>query len=179
MFKKLFIPKALFVYGLFLVLGGMAFALYLQFFQGLQPCSLCVFQRLAYIVYGLIALLAIIQNPESWGGRIYAFLQLPVAILGMAIALRQVWLQSLPTDQVPACGPGINFLLQEFPISKVVQVVWAGSSDCAIVTWRFWTLSMATWSAILFGVLFLLSLFTMLKQYNGHKKKTKSSKKES
>lgn len=170
MFKTLLSPKPLFVYGLFLVLMGMGFALYLQFFQGLEPCSLCVFQRLAYIAYGLIALVAIIHHPKGWGGRIYAFLQIPVAILGLTIALRQIWIQSLPLDQVPACGPGINYLLQEFPLQKVAQIVWAGSSDCAIVTWRFWTLSMASWSAILFCVLLIISVFTMLKRYNGAKK---------
>ncbi len=174
MFKKLLAPKPLFVYGLILVLLGMGVALYLQFFGGLEPCSLCVFQRLAYILYGLIALIAVIQNPSGWGARVYAFLQIPVALLGMTVALRQVWLQGLPPGQVPACGPGINFLLQEFPVQKVVQVVWAGSSDCAVVTWRFWTLSMATWSAILFGVLTVLSLFVMLKNYQGKTKKAKS-----
>lgn len=171
MLKGLFAPKALFVFGLLLVLGGMSSALYLQFFKGLEPCSLCIFQRLCYIAYGLIALIAIIQNPKTWGGRIYAFLQIPVALLGLTIALRQVWIQSLPLDQVPACGPGINYLLQEFPLQKVVQVVWAGSSDCAIVSWRFWSLSMASWSAILFSILLILSVFIMLKRYSPKKTK--------
>lgn len=170
MFHRLLIPKALFVYGLIFVCLGMGIALYLQFFQGLEPCSLCIFQRLAYLLYGLIAIVAIVQNPKSWGGRIYAALQIPVALLGLAVALRQVWLQSLPSGQVPACGPGINYLLQEFSVSKVAQVVWAGSSDCAIVTWRFWTLSMASWSAILFAILFLLSMFTLLKRYTSKQK---------
>jgi len=172
MFGKLLSAKALFVYGLFIVLGGLSFAIYLQFFKGLGPCALCIFQRLTYIAYGLIALVAIIHSPKKWGARVYAFFQLPVTLLGLAIALRQVWLQGLPPGQVPSCGPGINFLLQSFPLQKVVQVVWAGSSDCAVVSWRFLTLSMATWSAILFGCLFLLSLFAMLKRYQTGKKKS-------
>jgi disulfide bond formation protein DsbB len=169
MFAKFLSGKALFVYGLFLSLFGMGVALYFQFFQGLEPCSLCIFQRLCYIAYGLIALFAIIHNPSSWGARFYAFLQVPVIILGVTLALRQVWIQSLPTPQVASCGPGLNFLLQEFSVSKVVQVVWAGSSDCALVSWRFWNLSMASWSAILFGVLLLVALFTLLKSYRSHK----------
>lgn len=173
MLTKFLAPKPLFVFGLFLVLAGMSVALYLQFFEGLEPCSLCVFQRLAYIGYGLIALIAIIQNPKGWGARFYALFQIPVVLIGFAVAVRQIWIQSLPLDQIPACGPGINYLLQEFPLQKVVQVVWAGSSDCAIVTWRFWTLSMATWSAILFGALFLLSVFILLKSYKTEKKSRK------
>lgn len=172
MFKRVLGSKALFVYGLFLVLAGMTIALYLQFFAGLEPCSLCIFQRLAYIGYGLIALLAVIHHPKSWGARIYAFFQIPVALLGLSIALRQVWLQTLPPDQVPACGPGINYLLQQFPVPKVIQVVWAGSSDCAVVSWRFWGLSMASWSAILFCALLILSVFIMLKRNNHNGKKT-------
>lgn len=170
MFKRLFAPKALFVYGLVLVLAGLSIALYLQFFNGLEACALCIFQRLAYIAYGLIALVAIIQNPSGWGARIYAFFQIPIALTGLSIAVRQVWLQNLPVDQVPACGPGINYLLQQFPVIKVVQVVWAGSSDCAMVNWRFLTLSMAGWSIILFAVLFLLSVFIMLKRYQPPRK---------
>ena len=166
MLKGLFAPKSLFVAGLILVLAGMSTALYLQFFEGLEPCALCIFQRFCFIGYVFIDLIAFIKNPKGWGGRVYAFLQIPVAILGLSIALRQVWIQSLPIDQVPACGPGINYLLQEFPLQHVIQVVWAGSSDCAIVTWRFWNLSMASWSAILFCLLLLLSVFILLKRYH-------------
>lgn len=169
MFQKIISGKALFVYGLFLVLFGMGTALYFQFFHGLDACSLCIFQRVAYIIYGLIALLAIIHNPSSWGARFYAFLQIPIIISGLTIALRQVWIQSLPTTEVSVCGPGINFLLQKFSLEKVLQAVWSGSNDCANVTWEFWSLSMASWSAILFGILMLLALFTLLKSYKNKK----------
>ncbi len=171
MFYKLCVPKAMFVYGLILALAALSIALYLQFFQGLEPCSLCIFQRLAYFAYSLIALIAIIQNPKGWGARVYAFLQILISFVGLSIALRQVWLQSLPAGQVPICGPGINYLLQEFSLQKVVAVVWAGDSDCAIVTWRFWTLSMASWSAIVFAILFLFSIFMLLKRYRPARKK--------
>ncbi len=173
MFRKLLCGKALFVYGLFLMLLGLGIALYYQFFQGFEPCSLCVFQRVAYIAYGLIALIAIIHNPTSWGARFYAFFQIPVLIAGLSVALRQVYLQDLPAGQVATCGPGLNFLLQEFSLSHVAQVVWAGSSDCAIVTWRFWGLSMASWSAVLFAVLLILAIFTLLKNYAIVKSKKK------
>ena len=165
MFRRLLSGKALFVYGLFLTLLGMGTAIYFQFFHGLDACSLCIFQRVAYIAYALIAILAIIHSPSSWGARFYALLQIPVILIGLTIALRQVWMQSLPPEELSTCGPGINFLLQKFSLGKVVEVVWAGSSDCGIVTWRFWTLSMASWSAILFGTLFILAIFTLLKSY--------------
>ena len=175
MFRSLVTGKALFVYGLFLVLFGMGTALYFQFFQGFEPCSLCIFQRVAYIGYGLIALLAIIPHPSSWGARFYAFFQIPVVLAGLTVALRQVWLQGLPAGEVATCGPGLNFLLQEFSLTRVAEVVWAGSSDCAVVTWRFWGLSMASWSAILFAVLLLLAIFTLLKNYAITKSKKKGN----
>lgn len=161
--KVLLSSKALFIYGLIAALGSMAYAVYLQFFHGLEPCSLCVFQRLAYFTYILIAVIALIHNPKYWGMRVYACLTLLPLVSGLLIALRQVWLQNLPAYRIPGCGPGLNFLLQEFKVSKVVQVVWAGSSDCAIVTWRFLNLSMAVWSAVLFGGLIFLSLMILFK----------------
>jgi disulfide bond formation protein DsbB len=161
--KLFFSPKALFIYGLLLVLGGMGFAIYMQFFHGLEPCSLCIFQRLAYVAYAFIAVVALIHHPKTWGMRIYAFISVFPSVAGLIVALRQVWIQSLPADQIAGCGPGLNFLLQEFMMSKVIQLVWAGSSDCAIVTWRFLTLSMAVWSAILFALLILLSLIILFK----------------
>jgi protein dithiol:quinone oxidoreductase len=161
--KVLFSSRALFVYGLLLVVFSMSFAIYLQFFHGLEPCSLCVFQRLAYILYAFIIIIALIHHPRSWGMRVYAFFSILPSAVGLAIALRQAWIQSLPADQIPGCGPGLNFLLQEFSLSKVLSVVWAGSSDCAIVTWRFLNQSMAVWSAILFGILILLSLVVLFK----------------
>jgi protein dithiol:quinone oxidoreductase len=161
-------PKALFIYGLLLTLVSMGYAVYLQFFHGLEPCSLCVFQRLAYFVYMLVAVVALIHHPKSWGMRVYAFFSMLPLLAGLVIALRQVWIQSLPADRIPGCGPGLNFLLQEFKVCKVMQVVWAGSSDCAIVTWRFLNLSMAMWSAILFGILLFLSLMILFKDVHLH-----------
>ena len=159
-------PKALFTYGLLAVTGAMAYAIYLQFFHGLEPCALCIFQRLAYSAYAIISIIALIHHPRGWGARVYSFLLLFPAIAGILIALRQVWIQSLPLDQVPACGPGLNFLLQEFSMMKVATIVWAGSSDCALVTWRFLGWSMAEWSAILFGILILLALTILFKRHH-------------
>ena len=168
--RALWSPKALFTYGLALVAGAMGYAIYQQFFHGLEPCALCIFQRLAYSAYALIAIIALIQHPKGWGVRVYSLLQLFPAIIGLILALRQVWIQSLPLGQIPACGPGLNFLLQEYSVLRVTKIVWAGSSDCALVTWRFLGVSMAGWSAALFGVLILLSLIILFKQH--HQPKT-------
>jgi disulfide bond formation protein DsbB len=162
--KVFFASRALFIYGLLLVVLSLSYAIYLQFFKSIEPCSLCVFQRLAYVVYALVVVVALIHHPERWGLRVYAFITLLPLSLGLLLSVRQAWIQSLPADHVPGCGPGLNFLLQEFAVSKVVRVVWAGSSDCAIVTWRFLNLSMAVWSALLFCVLILLSLIVLLRR---------------
>lgn len=162
--KFLFTSKSLFVYTLLLVAGGMAFAIYLQFFQGQEPCSLCVFQRLSYIIYGFIVITALIHHPQYWGMRVYAFLSFWPALVGFSVALRQVWIQSLPAGSVPACGPGLNFLLEQFSVSHVVQIVWAGSSDCATVTWRLLGLSMAWWSAFVFLFLMVVNLVILFRK---------------
>lgn len=167
-FMKRLTSRTLFVFGLLLVFFSMSYAIYLQFFHGIEPCSLCVFQRLAYIVYAIVVIIVLIHHPKGWGMRVYAFLSLWPLLVGLIVALRQAWVQSLPAGQAPGCGPGLNFLLQEFMLSKVFQIVWAGSSDCAIVTWRFLNLSMAVWSAILFVILIFLSLIVLFRDLHNH-----------
>jgi disulfide bond formation protein DsbB len=114
--------------------GLLGFGYYLQYQQGLEPCPLCIFQRVAFFALGVWFLIAALHNPSGWG----------------AIAGRQVWLQGLPPDQVPDCGPGLNYMLDMFPLMEVVSTVLRGSGDCAEVDWVFLGLSIAGWALLLF-----------------------------
>ena len=129
----------------------LGFGFYLQFHRGLAPCPLCIFQRLAYMGAGLVALLGLLQGPRNprwvWGyGGAIAML----ALAGAAVAGRQVWLQHLPPDQVPECGPGLNYMLNTFPLSQTLRMVFTGSGECAEVHWTFLSMSIAEWSLIWF-----------------------------
>lgn len=128
--------------------GLMGAALYFQHGMGLNPCPLCVFQRLAVIAVGLVALLAAVHNPGRLGARIYGVVALLVAACGAAVAGRHAWLQNLPPDQVPECGPGLEYMLETFPFTEALSMVFKGSGECAEVVWSFLGLSMPAWVLI-------------------------------
>ena len=137
-------------FGFLVCAGLLSYAYFLQYYQGLEPCPLCIFQRVAFIALGVVFLVAAVHNPHDWGARLYALLLLLTGAIGAALAGRQVWLQSLPPDQVPECGPGLNYMLDMFPLSEVIETVLRGSGDCAKVDWTFLSLSIAGWTLILF-----------------------------
>jgi disulfide bond formation protein DsbB len=128
--------------------GLMAYALYAQHGLGLEPCPLCILQRIAVIVLGGIFLVAALHPAGSTGRRIYAVLLGLVALTGSGVAGRHVWLTLLPPDQVPACGPGLDFMLEAFPLRDALSMVLTGSGECAKVTWRLLGLSMPAWVLI-------------------------------
>lgn len=134
--------------------GLMAYALYAQYGLHLEPCPLCIFQRVAVIALGVVFVIGALHAPGSTGGRrAYAVFALLAALAGIAVAGRQVWLQSLPPDQVPACGPPLAFMMDSMPFGKVLAKVLAGSGECAVVNWRFLGLAMPVWVLISLAVL--------------------------
>lgn len=132
----------------------LGYAYYAQFRLGLEPCPLCIFQRVAFIALGGALLLAALHHPGGkLGARVYAGLTVIVAGTGAFIAGRHVWLQSLPPDQVPACGPGLDYMLDVFPLGETLRMVFTGSGECANVDWSFLGLSMPAWVLVWFVAL--------------------------
>lgn len=145
---------------------GMAFALYLEHVQGLEPCPLCVFQRVGLIALGVISLIAFIHNPASNAmKRVYALLGSVGILWSAGVAGRHLWLQHLPADQVPACGPGLNYLVEVLPLKAVFEQVLTGSGECAAIDWTFLGQSLPFWSLIFFVVLALVSVWQLLRKY--------------
>ncbi|WP_201606250.1 disulfide bond formation protein B [Psychrobacter immobilis] len=144
---------------------GMSFALfYLQRHLGLSPCPLCIFQRVGLIVMGGFALISALFNPKSKVIRLLLWLGSLVGIgWATAVAARHVWLQHLPADQVPSCGPGLNYWLDTLPILQVFKEVFAGSGECASVDWTFIGLSIPEQSLILFSVLLIVHVLILLR----------------
>lgn len=133
----------------------IAYALYSQHVNGLEPCPLCVFQRIAVIGLGLIFLAAFFHNPRQTGSRAYALLLALVGASGAAVAIRHLWLQSLPADQVPSCGPGLGYILDVFPLTEALAMIFKGSGECAEVKWTLLGLSMPGWvliALVFFGI---------------------------
>ena len=138
----------------------MGFALYSQHVLGLEPCPLCVFQRVATIALGALFLVAALHNPAGFGRVVYGVLLFATAAAGVGLAGRHVWLQSLPADQVPACGPDLDFMLETFPLTEVLGTVLSGSGECAEVSWRFLGLTMPAWVLVLLAALGGWALWT-------------------
>lgn len=144
----------------------LAFAYYAQFEMGLEPCPLCILQRVAFIALLGVCLLAAVHAPTGGVGRkAYGALALLTAGAGAAIAGRHVWLQHLPADQVPDCGPGLDYMLEAFPLSKTITMLFTGSGECAKVDWTFAGLSMPEWTLVWFAIFALGALYYGFRSY--------------
>ena len=151
-------PRGLFLFGFLFCASMLAIAGYFQFIDHLEPCPLCILQRLFTLLVGLLMLLAVLHNPKTIGIRIYGLLAGLVALIGAAISARHVWLQNLPADQVPSCGPGLNFIVDNFPLNEAFDMVLRGSGECAEVLWTFIGMSIPGWTLAAFSLLTLLAL---------------------
>jgi disulfide bond formation protein DsbB len=156
-----FSPRTYFLLGFLFCAALLLAALYFQFVGGLDPCPLCVSQRIMVAMVGLVMLAAALHNPGRSGIRGYALLGFVMAVIGAGIAARHVWIQHLPADKVPACGPGLSYMFQYFPLSDTLRAMVTGSGDCAKVDWTLLGLSMPAWVLMCFALLAALSLFQL------------------
>jgi len=128
-------------------------ALYIQHILHQDPCPLCMVQRLIYFVIGALFFVAALHNAKPFGAKLYSVLIALVSLSGVGVALRHIWIQHLPADQVPACGPGLDFMLKHFPMSEVWQEVLHGSGECAAKGWTLLGLGIPEWALIWFVLL--------------------------
>ncbi|WP_028388240.1 disulfide bond formation protein B [Legionella fairfieldensis] len=134
-------------------------SLYFQYVQHMQPCPLCLMQRLMVFLLLVFYLLgAYVNNLRS--RKIIIVSQGIIALGGVFFATRQMWLQSLPANQTPACMPGLEVLIQYFPWQDVLRTLLWGTEDCAEISWQWLGLSMPAWSTLYFlGMLFATLVF--------------------
>ena len=141
-------------------LALLGFGLYLEHVMGLEPCPLCILQRYAFITAGLIALVGALHGPKRAGRVAYGVLIALAAVAGLGIALRQSWIQHHPA--VAECGPGLDYMLSKFPLTRALPMIFEGHGECAEVGWRFLGLSIAEWAAIWFALLLAAGLYAAL-----------------
>ena len=137
----------------------LVFAYYVQHYQGFEPCPLCIFQRLALLAVSLVFLAAVLHNPREWGAKIYGVLIALVAGVGTGIAARHVWLQHLPPEEAPRCGPSLEYMLEAFPLNEMIREVLTGSGECAKVDWTLLGFSMPQWTLLLFIGLLIVGVW--------------------
>ncbi|MEZ5538693.1 MAG: disulfide bond formation protein B [Pseudomonadales bacterium] len=148
--RTLFSPRGLFFLMAAASLFLMSFALYLQNVLNEEPCPLCITQRIFVIVIGVLALMAAIHNPAQTGRRVWSALIALAAVVGGAVAGRHVWIQRLPEDLVPTCGPDLAYMFENFPLQKALQLLFSGDGNCHEVGWTLLTLSIPEWTLIAF-----------------------------
>lgn len=151
------------LFGLIISLGMLAIALFFQYYMGLDPCPLCIVERVIVIVMAAVFFFAFLQGPKAWGRRVYGLLIALVSIAGLGVSGRHTWLQHLPPDKIPECGPGLEFWMNNLPAVDVIQKVFHGSGECAEVSWTMFGLSIPELSLIVFSLFLIYSLKLIFK----------------
>lgn len=150
--------------GLLCCLGLLGYALYAQHQMFLDPCPLCILQRVAFMVMALGFLCGLLFGGQRLGRWMAVAIGVIGAGAGVGVAGRHVWLQSLPADQVPACGPGLEYMLNAFPLRDVLAKVFQGSGECAKIDWSFLGISMPGWTLIWYVLLAAVLVFAVFRQ---------------
>lgn len=154
-------PRLGYALGFLVCAGLIGFALYLQYYEYQDPCPLCLLQRVVYIVLMALFLVAALHGPGRVGATVYGGLLFVVAAIGAVIATRHVWLQHLPKDRVPECGPGLEYMLRKFPLTQALEKVLTGSGECAEAGWTLLGLTIAGWSLVWFVLLGAFALYLL------------------
>ncbi len=147
--------RAGFVLAALIPAGLLGFAEFLQHQQGIEPCPLCLLQRGFYIAVLAVSMVAALHAPAGFGRIVYGVIAALLAAGGASVAGRQIWLQHLPADKVPQCGPDLFFMLENLPLATTLKKLLAGTGECAKIDWTFLGLSTAEWSFLWFCALAL------------------------
>ena len=159
---SLYYSRKISLFAFLICLGLLGIAMYLQYSLGLQPCPLCVVQRVCIALLALIFMVGSLYIPRSRLIRwIYSLFTVIFAGLGIAAALRHLWLEHLPPGSVPSCSASLDYMLQNFPMSQTLIQLFNGSGDCAQITWQFLTLTIPAWTLIFFAVFLLIGLLRL------------------
>ena len=158
------LPRILHISGLTLCVLALLIAIFfMEKYLGLAPCILCIFDRIVIVAMALVFLIATVHNPSTTGHRTYAVVNLVFGIIGIGIASRHIYLQSLSADAIPDCAPDLSYMLDTFPLPKTLSIIFNTSGECAEVTWTFLNMSIAQQTLLLFIVLTILCA-TVFKQ---------------
>jgi disulfide bond formation protein DsbB len=149
--------------GLLACAGLLGYAYYAQYVLRLEPCPLCIFQRIGVFLLGLVFLALALANPKDWGRRAAAVLVGLAALVPVGVAAKHLYIQSLPEGSVPSCGASLDFMMKIFSPWQVLLKVLSGSGECARITWTFLGLSMPGWVLIAALALGIFGVWVNLK----------------
>ncbi len=153
-----FNSRTYFFIGFLICCSLLLIGAYLQFEKKLEPCPLCISQRIAIFATGLCFLCAAIHNPKQQSTNIYAILGAVLALCGAGVSMRHIWLQHLPPDKVPECSPGLEYIFQNFPLSNTIKLMLNGTGECAKIDWTLLGFSIPELTLAAFLALAALSI---------------------
>jgi disulfide bond formation protein DsbB len=156
--------RTIFVAGFLICLSMLLIAGYFQFVAHYEPCPLCILQRVSILLIAIVFLVAALHNPNKMGVRIYGGFIFLFSLIGGATSSWHVRLQNLPADQVPSCGPGLNFMLDNFPLTDAIAMVFRGSGECAEVLWTLLGLSIPAWTLVAFIMMAITGLILVIRK---------------
>jgi disulfide bond formation protein DsbB len=138
MLNKLLVTRLAYLIGFVVSFGLVALALIIQTRYQLEPCPLCISQRIIFMVVGVLFLAAAIQNSSKvFFVKAYALLQMAAALGGAGVAIRHWWLQVHKDQMLVDCGVGFDYMFENFPLQKALTLVFKGTGDCAAIDWTF------------------------------------------
>lgn len=146
----------------FIAFALLAVAFYMEYQMGLEPCPLCMLQRIAFFLIGVLSLVSALGSQISWQRKL-AWPIVVLSILGAGLAIRHLYLQNLPIDELPACLPGLSYMLDVFPWQEIMQAMIMGTGECGEVVWTFLGLSIPGWTLVAFVAMALVNLFIALR----------------
>lgn len=161
MFEKLTMGRRGYFLGFLLSFGLVGLALTLQTVYKLEPCPLCISQRIAFMGLGALFLLAALHDPNGMWRKVHGVLQVVAALAGSSIALRHIWIQAHPDKVMEECGASFDFMVENFPASQTVKLIFNGSGECAKIDWTLFGLTIPQLSLIAFIALAVYAIVLM------------------
>jgi disulfide bond formation protein DsbB len=166
MLSKCFSGRTGYLLGFLASFGLVGIGLFIQQKYHLEPCPLCISQRIAFMAVGVAFLVAAIHNPATLGRRFYGVLQFIAALAGAGIALRHIWVQNHASEIMAECGVGFDYMFENFPLQKALQLVFKGTGDCAKIDWTMFGMTIPQLSLIAFISMVIYAAFLAVLKKN-------------
>ena len=137
MIQKIFAGKTGYLMGFVACFGIVILALVIQTIYKLEPCPLCITQRMFFMGLGVLFLIGAFIKPTSLLQKIFTGLQVLAALGGAGWAMRHWYLQANKESMIADCGVGFDYMFENFPLEKMFKLIFKGTGDCAAIDWTF------------------------------------------
>lgn len=127
----------------------LAVAFYMEYQMDLEPCPLCMLQRIVFFCVGVVSLVSALTVSEK-ARKVFSWMVVVLSFVGAALAIRHLYLQSLPMDELPACLPGLSYMFEVFPWQEIMQAMVMGTGECGDVVWTLFGISIPGWTLVAF-----------------------------